>query len=268
MAIESITGKVGRFGRRSNSPRAATLPIGETDSNIFSCPACARPLGVGASRCAGCGTRLIAGVQAGRVVGFILIGLIAGTMVGSVTMALVSALSLPGAIAIAQPPAVVTPSLGPVASAPVPVVDPAIPASALSALRQSTVLNQRILADADRLTLALAATRPSGNEIAPVLRSLASTAAFGSGVAPDISDWDDGAAVSADLVALYDTVRSIAAAGLEASLSYPRAYINAAERMLVATAGIPELDAASRTLAATADIDLPSIDQSDPASAP
>ncbi len=268
MTIEATNAKVGKFGRRSSSRRATTLPIGETDANIFSCPACARPLGVGASRCAGCGTRLIAGVQAARAVGFMAIGLISGTLIGGGIMAVASALSGPAAVAVVEPPAVVIPTQVPVASAPIPVVDPAIPTSALSALRQSAVLNQRILADADRLTLALAASKPSGNEIAPILRSLASTAAFGRGVAPDVGDWDDGAAVSTDLVTFYDTVRSIAADGLEASLGNPRAYIKAAERMLDAAAGITALDAASRALAATADLDLPSIVPPDAAGAP
>lgn len=267
MTIEA-TGKVGRFGRRSTSPRATTLPIGETDSNIFSCPACARPLGKGASRCPGCGTRLIAGVQATRAAGFIAIGLVAGAMVGGGIMAVASVASRPADVAIVQPPAIVAPTQLPIPTAVVPNVDPTIPSSALSALGQSAVLNQRILADAERLTLALAATKPSGAEIAPVLRSLASTAAFGQGVANDVGDWEDAAAVSAGLDAFYESVRSIASDGLSASISNPRAYVTAAKEMLAAIAGLSELDAASRALAATADLELPSIQPPSAASAP
>jgi len=258
MAIGSSSGKVGRFGRRSGSPRATTLPIGEIDSNIFSCPSCSRPLGKGSSRCPGCGTRLIAGVQAPRAIGFMAIGLVAGTVVGGGIMAIGSVVSRPADLAVVPPP-IVTPTQVPIPTAVLPIVDPAIPASALSALGQSAVLNQRVLVDADLLTLALASATPSGAEIAPVLRSLASTATFGRGVAIDVGDWDDGAAVSAGLDAFYEALRSISADGLSASVGNSRAYVTAAEEMLEAIAGLTELDAASRVLAARADLELPSI---------
>ena len=267
MTIEATNEKVGRFGRRSKTLRATTMPIGESDANIFNCPACARPLGTGVARCPGCGTRLMAGVQLNRALAFIAIGLTAGALVGGAVMGIMSAARQASEVAVVVPPAVVTPSQLPVATAGAPVVDSAIPTSALSALRQSAVVNQRILGDAERLTLALASSRPSASDIAPVLRSLAATAAFGRGIAPEVADWDEGAAVSAGLADFYSSVGAIAADGLSASVRNPAAYVTAAERMLAAIAGVADLDAASRTLAATADIDLPLLDPS-AASAP
>ena len=41
------------------SKEAMGLAIGDTDANVFTCPACSRPLSEGTSRCPGCGTRLI-----------------------------------------------------------------------------------------------------------------------------------------------------------------------------------------------------------------
>lgn len=267
MTIEVTNEKVGRLGRRSKTPRVTSMPIGESDANIFNCPACARPLGTGVPRCPGCGTRLLAGVQLNRAMAFIGIGLATGVLVGGGIMAVVSAAGRAAEVAVVVPPAVVTPSQLPVATAGVPVVDPAVPVSALSALRQSAVVNQRIVGDAERLTAALASSRPSANDIAPVLRSLAATATFGRGIAPEVADWSDGAAVSAGLADFYGSVGAIATDGLSSSVRNPAAYVAAAKRMLTAIAGVTALDAASRALAATADVDLPPLDPS-AASAP
>ena len=63
--------------------------------------------------------------------------------------------------------------------------------------------------------------------------------------------------MSADLAAFYAGVTATAEQGLSASLSNSRAYASAAERMLEVVAGLDEIDAASRTLAAGADLELP-----------
>jgi hypothetical protein len=189
-------------------------------------------------------------------------GLVAGIMVGSALMAVAifGNRTTPGGI-VAQPP-VVTPSQLPIPSAAVPPADPVIPTSAVSALRQSVVLNQRVLADVARLRVALDAAQPSGNEIATVLRSLASTAAFGQGVALEVAEWDDGAAVSAGLVAFYASVGTIASDGLSASIGNPKAYVAAAKHMLTAATGITDLDTASRALALSANLELPPLQPS------
>ncbi len=254
MTIEASGGKASRFGRRQAS--TVELPIGEADANIFNCPACARPLGAGASRCPGCRTRLVSGIRATKAAGFVLVGLLAGLMVGGGSVALATAVSRPAAAAVDAPP-VVTPSqaVAPT-SQPAPPIDPGIPAAALSALRQSTVVNQRLLADASKLTGVLAGS-PTGKDIAPILRSLAATAGFGDGLAPSIATWDDGLAVSQGLVTYYAAIGGVAQDGLAASLTNTRAYVDAGTRMMSVMDGMIDLDAASRTLAASADLDLP-----------
>ena len=127
----------------------------------------------------------------------------------------------------------------------------------LSALRQSTTLNLRLLADADRLAAALRADRPSGAEIAPLLRGLASTASFGDRLAPAVAEWADAGAVAQGLSAFYAAVGRVAQEGLAASVLNSRAYVDAGKRMLRVLDQITDLDAASRALAATADIELP-----------
>jgi hypothetical protein len=259
MTIEIGTQKIGRIGRRGTR-MAPSLPIGEIDANIVACPACSRPLDSGTRRCPGCATRLIAGVKATRAIGFIFVGGLAGTVLGGGLVAAISFLGTrPVEAVVAPAPAVVRPSQAPIASAPAPApaVDPGIPTSALSALRQSTLLNQRVLDDAARLTAALATTTPSSSEIAPILRSMASTAMFGQRLAPTVGGWAQAEKVSTDLVAFYAAIIETADQGLSSSLSSDRTYVAAGERMLKFMAGLDALDAASRTLAAAADLELP-----------
>ncbi|MGP1675128.1 MAG: hypothetical protein ACTS8Z_07940, partial [Candidatus Limnocylindrales bacterium] len=171
-------------------------------------------------------------------------------------------LTRPAAGADAGVPPVVTPSTAPVATAqtgpsvrPAPV-DPAIPSAALSALRQSAIVNQRLLTDAQRLSAVLAIKWPTGKDIAPILRSLAATAGFGDQLAPDIASWADGAAVSQDYVTFYAAIGGAADDGLAASLSNNRAYVDAGRRMMKIISGMTDLDVASRALAAAADLEL------------
>jgi hypothetical protein len=257
MTVEVARGRARR-GKNVTIEQAA---IGEVDANIFNCPRCARPLAVGNSRCAGCGQRMVAGVPLGRVLGFVAPGLILGLLVGGGVVAAMTALTRPVATPAAQAPAAVVPSAVSIDSAvptvAEPVVDPAIPAAAVSALRQSTTLNQRLLADADRLAAALASDRPSGAEIAPLLRALASTAAFGDRLAPNVAQWADGVAVSEGLATFYAAVGRVADEGLTASVQNDRAYVDAGKKMLVVLDRLTDLDAASRTLAASAELELP-----------
>ncbi len=257
MTLEIGSQKVGRIGRRG-ARIAPTLAIGEIDANIFACPACSRPLDSGTPRCPGCATRLIAGVKATRAVAFVGVGGLAGVMLGAGLVAVVSFVNTRPAEALVVPaPAAVTPSQAPLPSAPPPAVAPGIPRSALSALRQSTLLNQRVLDDAARMTAVLSTAKPSSSEIAPVLRSMASTATFGQRVAPTVGGWDQAEVVSADLVAFYAAIARTADEGLSSSLSSTRTYVAAGERMLEIVAGLDALDSASRALAAAADLELP-----------
>lgn len=263
MTIEIGTQKVGRIGRRNKAGHAApshapSLAIGEVDANIFVCPACQRPLGTGTPRCPSCGTRLIGGVKASRAALFVGIGVFTGMVVSGALMGIGSVVApRPADVAAVQASAIVTSTQVPAGSAPAPTLDPGIPTSAMSALRQSTRLNQRVLADAERLTAALAATKPSSAEIAPILRKLATSAAFGAKLAPTVGEWDQASAVSGDLATFYADISATAQQGLASSLKSSRAYVAAAEEMLKVLAGLDEIDAASRELGVSAGIELP-----------
>lgn len=255
MTIDALPGK----GRRTASGQDHDgLPIGEVDANIFNCPACARPLGAGASRCPGCGSRLIAGVQAPRALGFIASGLVVGLLVGGGAMAGVSALSQRTAATDTTPVASAAPiaSVAPVASA-APVVDPGVASSALSALRQSALLNQRLVVDGGRLSTALAAAAPSSAEISRILRSLAASASFGDRIAPDLGDWSEASGLSTGLTEFYAAIGSTARDGLANALSNTDAYVLAAQQMQVVLEGLTGLDAEARQLAAQVDLDMP-----------
>ena len=69
MAINNALRKFGRPTGAKRSQEAEPLAVGEVDSGVFNCPACARPLAHGATFCPGCGTRLIAGVRAKLALG-------------------------------------------------------------------------------------------------------------------------------------------------------------------------------------------------------
>jgi len=262
MTIEALSHK---SSRRKKDSASGALPIGETDSNIFDCPACARPLSTGAPRCPGCGTRLIAGVQAGRALGFVAVGLVVGLLIGGSAMAAAAALARVEPVAVVDGGTTILPTAAPLATAvpivtPAPVVDPALPTAALSALRQTALVNQRIAADAGLLMTTLAAAEPSTADIARALRSLSSNATFGQRIAADIGDWSAGTTVAADLGAFYAAVHSTASEGLGASLRNDTAYLAAAQAMVAVIDGLGGLDAAARSLAADADIDLPVVD--------
>lgn len=260
MTVDALRGKSARSDRREGQE---SLPIGETDANIFDCPACARPLAVGTSRCPGCGTRLLAGVRATKAAGFAAAGLVVGLLVGGGVIGAVFTLARPVPSAVVEPAPVAAPSAAPaepVASAPAPALDPTIPSSAISALRQSTLLNQRLVADGSRLVVALGTAEPASVDIARALRALAATAAFGDRIAPDVADWSDGTTVSAGLTDFYATIGATAREGLAASLNNTPAYLAAGNAMLEVMAGLPDLDAAARGLAAGADIELPPLE--------
>lgn len=257
MTIEAVRRKSTRAaGREARNE----LPIGEADANIFNCPACARPLGVGTRRCPGCSTRLVLGVRASRAAGFVGAGLIVGLAIGVGVMGVVTLITRPVTAAVVEPapvdtPSAVGPSNAPVASAAAPLLDPAIPASAISALRQSSLVNQRLIADVAKLELALAADAPSSVEIARALRSLSATAAFGDRIAPMVGDWADAATVSTSLAAFYSAVGATAREGLAYSLTDTGAYVEAGRSMMTVVDALAGLDAETRAIAAAAGIE-------------
>jgi hypothetical protein len=253
MTLDALQGSV----ERPRDEQLERLSIGEPDANIFLCPRCARPLAAGVSRCAGCGSRLVDGVQLKKVGRFVGAGLMVGILLGGGGVGAAMFIGQPAIATVSRPGTAVTPSAGPIGSAAPGPVAVDVPPAALSALRQSTLINQRLLADAMQLERILKRKSPSAVDIAPVLRGLASTAAFGDGLAPRVRTWDAGAAVAKSLASFYAAVARTADEGLEASLTNDRAYADAGRRMRTVLDRLTDLDAASRGLAATAGVELP-----------
>lgn len=257
MTIDALHGKA----RRSRSTAAEALAIGEADANIFDCPQCRRPLGVGTRRCPGCGTRLLSKVRAGTVLGYAFGGLLIGLLIGGGTTAAAMTLaSAPATVILQNPGATALPhaSAAPVATG-APVEVPGIPTAALSALGQSANVNLRLAADADRLTAALRARNPSSSDLARILRSLSSNASFGERLPASLTTWGDARAYASGLAAFYERVGASARDGLAASLSNERAYTAAAKRTLKMLGTLTALDRQAQDLAATAGISVPSL---------
>jgi hypothetical protein len=251
-----------------DSTRAGTGPdalsdarrVGEPDDEIFDCPACRRPLSVGSPRCPGCGTRLIAGVQAGRALSFVAVGLIIGLVIGGGTIAVASSLTATNATADGT----ATPTMAPATSTaplvtPAPVAGPDVPTAALSALRQTALVNQRIVADAALLASALAASEPSSADIARALRSMSTDATYAARITADIGDWTVGGTVAGEMGAFYEVIQVTASEVLGASLNNDAAYVAGARAMLDVVDEVWALDGAARTLAARVDVELPAV---------
>jgi len=254
MTIESVGGKVGRL---KHETEAAPIAIGEPDAQIFSCPSCARPLAVGSRRCPGCRTRLVMGIRASRALLFVVLGLVVGLAAGGGGTAF--ALSMSRTEVVAPPVAVpsVAPSAAPIASAPAkPPLDPAVPAAAISALRQSWLINQRLEGDAANLAAAVAASDPSSADIARSLRTIAVDASLGSGVAPGIGHWSAGTELADRMASFYGSVGTAALDGLSVSLTNTPAYVKTARQVLSLVADLKGIDASVRTLAADAGLTL------------
>jgi hypothetical protein len=269
MTIDALHGPVDRPRDQANAMPA----LGTPDANIFPCPRCTRPLAVGVARCGGCRTRLVAGVPLIKVSGFVALGLVVGLAVGGGLVGALILLARPMTAPTAAPPLAVAPSsipgvrpgaseIVPASVAPAPStvpMAPGVPPAALTALRQSTTVNQRLVADATFLAGAMAAADPSPAEIAPLLRNLAATAASGDRIAASIGTWDEGETFSRALADLYASIDRIAGDGLAASVTNERAYRDAGRRMLAVLDGVTDIDAAARRLAASVEVELPSL---------
>jgi hypothetical protein len=262
MTIDALHGTVDRH----ESPGGMGA-IGTPDANIFLCPSCTRPLAVGVSRCAGCRTRLVRGVPLLKASGFVGLGIVLGLAVGGGLAGGLMIIGRPAAITVEAPPVAVAPSstavpssLSSASSPPQPTAvaaDPAIPSAALTALQRSTTVNQRLVADADLLRKSLAGRDVSPGEIAPLLRNLASTAAFGEGIASTVGTWDEADELSTGLAAFYASIARVAEDALAASITNDRAYRDAGRQMLDVLDRLTALDAATRRLASTVDVELP-----------
>ncbi len=255
MATNVLRGK----SRGTKPQEDKGLAIGETDARVFNCPACARPLSNGTWRCTGCGVRLVMGVTLRRALAILVLGMVLGTPIGVVATVSAVTLSLP------EPPAAIvvvpTPSPPPPTAAPAsqPPVVTTIPASAISALSGTTVVNGRIGVDATTLSTTLKKKDVETIEIARALRSLAADAALGMDLTARLTPWTDAHDVQTQLDTFYRAMADTAKAGLRASLTDTAAYRKAGAAMLTVVEDLAAVDAASRALAESVDIELPPV---------
>jgi hypothetical protein len=253
--------------KNEGSPNEAMgLAIGDTDANVFSCPACSRPLSEGTSKCPGCGTRLILGVRLQRAGAFLALGIVVGILIGGATTAAALTLSADDSPSTTAPaasaaPAAVTPNAVTPTAAPPFVAPPdvAAPVAAVSALSGTAVVDGRIAVDAATLASTLGRANASSIELARALRSLAADAALGIDLASRLAPWTDAAQVQAGLDDFYRAMAQEARTGLHASLNDSGAYRKAAARMLTVLSTMASVDAKSRELAGTIGLELPPV---------
>lgn len=239
--------------------------IGEVDAHVFNCPACARPLSDGTWRCPGCGTRMVLGVALKRAALILVLGIAIGGLIGGGVTAAVVTTSISNSVAgrpvdaplASTRPTAAIPSITPV----VPVAPRPVgrPATAIAALSGTAVVNGRIAVDTATLASTLADRDVTTIDIARALRSLAADAALGLDLVGRLEPWTDAEAVGSELDAFYRTMADTARLGLRASLSDGKAYRNAGGAMLKVLSGLGTVDASSRTLAATVDLELPPV---------
>lgn len=248
--------------KNEGAPKEAmALAIGDTDANVFTCPACSRPLSDGTSRCPGCGTRLILGLPLKRAGAILAMGVVVGILVGGATTAAAISFSAHDTAVAPSPvattaPAAVTPTAAPSIVAP---PDFAAPVAAVSALSGTAVVDGRIAVDAATLASTLSRSNASSIELARALRSLAADAALGIDLASRLAPWTDAAQVQAGLDDFYRAMAQEARTGLRASLNDTGAYRKAGARMLTVLSTMGTVDAKSRELAGTIGVELPPV---------
>ena len=258
--------------RRTRKPKAGSTPeslaIGEIDQTVFACPACARPLALGARRCPGCGVRLILGVQAQRASLFVGVGLVAGIVLSGLIGATASALDnarrdADAAAAAALAASNALPSIPP--SAP-PTASPApststgtsssVPAITRSALSQAAAVHARLATSSSTLATALAQEEFDTFPVSQILRATSADAVVGLQLTPHIATWSGGTTLSGDLRSFYLAIQETAAGGLSASIRNEAAYSAAAKDMIELLAGLGAVDAQLRDVAGRAGVTL------------
>ena len=257
--------------RRTRKPKAVpaseSLAIGEIDQTVFACPACARPLALGARRCPGCGTHLIFGVQAKRASIFVVAGLAGGVLIAGMLGAAGSAIDQAARDATAAAAAAALPSgFAPVASAtPAPSANPSpttagtgtnssVPGLTRSALAQAAALNERLASSSTGLAAALAAPNFDTYGVSQILRATSGEAVLGLQLSSYVGSWPRGQALSGEMTQFYSTVQQTAAEGLSASIRNETAYRTAGQQMLELLRRLDLVDGHIRDLAADAGV--------------
>jgi hypothetical protein len=269
-----------RNRRRTPEPRpesiapTESLAIGEINQTVFDCPACARPLAVGARRCPGCGTRLLLGIQAGKASVLAGLGLVVGIALGGafgygvgLGRAGTAAAAAKGGSALSSP-APAQPGGGATAAASaVPTDTPGTGSDgsatasgspiSRSALLQALGVNGRLRAGATALRAALGAPEFDASTVAQTLRTLSAESVFGQQVAGRMTDWPVSFTLVKDLASLYDAVHQTAIDGLVASVRDDAAYRATALAMLKVLDGLPALDREAQAVAAEIGLEIP-----------
>lgn len=262
----------------------APVAIGEIEQTVFPCPACNRPLALGARRCPGCGSRLLMRVEARRATVLLGLGLIVGLVIGGgLTAASLMAGQAARDAAIAQ--AAAAAALAAASQAPAsqaPLGTPAtgssgngsgsgngngsgngsgagsgVSAITRSALGQAAAIDARLVTSAVALETALAAADLDAVAVSQVLRTMSADAVYGLQLTNHIGAWDGGAALSRELSAFYAAIKDTAAEGLTASIRNEAAYEAAASAMLGLLGSLPDVDASVLAAARRAGVDLP-----------
>lgn len=251
-----------------------SLAIGELDQTIFECPSCSRPLALGARRCPGCRTRLVAGVTLGKASGFVAVGLAVGMLAGaggglvfgfshgSVAAAPVGALPVSGQNGGGtngggtNGGGVATVTAPTATPAPTPTATIAIPPVTASALTQVIATNGRLAADRAALKAALAARAFDPSAVAQTLRAISAESIFGEQLAGHLTGWSGSSAVGEQLATFYGAVHDAAANGLLSSVRNQAAYRSAATAMIRLLDGLSTLDVDVRAVADAAGVDL------------
>lgn len=251
--------------RKTEPAIVDTLPIGEIDQTVFSCPACARPLAMGAKRCPGCGTRLLIGVQASKVAVFAATGASLGLLIGIAGAALLSAVAAP-----AVSPTIPAASAAPIVSAP-PVASvapstgtgngtgngPTIPAASKVALQHALQIDVQLMQAQASLEAALVSPTFDPMDVARTLRTISAGAFTGLEMTAHIETWDRSDGLGGRLSELYAAIHATAGDGLDASVRNEAAYREAATALVALLGDLPALDATARDLADEAGIKLP-----------
>jgi hypothetical protein len=273
-----MTVSAARRPRRRAAPSPEPLPapveslaIGEINQTVFDCPKCARPLAIGATRCPGCGTRLVLGVPMSKVSLFVAAGLAMGLAFGGAAGFAVglTRVATPAGPVVAAPGTSVAPIVAgggsPTTTAtPDPSTAPSgtpsnsdMPSLTASALVQAVTVNGHLAAAADALRAASTASPFDASEVAQILRTISADAVYGEGLATRLSGWPGSASVGSDLAAAYGAIHDVAAEGLTASVQNTAAYRESAKAMLRLLAGLGSVDQAAQALATGHGVPLP-----------
>jgi len=243
------------------APPPESLAIGEIDQTVFDCPNCSRPLAVGARRCPGCRTRLVAGIPVSKASVFAAGGLAIGLAfggVGGAVFGLSSATPAPAtpiAVASAAPGGGTGPgqTARPLASG-LPGSgggSTSMPSIASSALVQAATVNDRLRTASGFLTAALATSPFDASSVAQTLRSISADTVYGQQLADKVAAWSGSAEVGTDLGALYDSIHDNAVEALVMSVTNPAAYRSSARSMVKLLASLRSIDARIAEVATT-----------------